>query len=34
MEERKEPHNGKNKCLLRFSLAAAGTTDKSSDAAT
>jgi hypothetical protein len=34
MVERKEPHDGKNKCLLRFSLAVAGKTDKSGGALT
>ena len=34
MKERKNPHGGKSKRLLRFSLAVAGRTDKSSGAAT
>ena len=34
MVERKEPHGGKSKHLLRFSLAVAGRTDKSNGAAT
>jgi hypothetical protein len=34
MKERKNPHGGKSKRLLCFSLAVAGRTDKSSGAAT